>query len=119
MILISPSVVTAAPYTIAGVVGLIGMLVGFYVVFICERKDLPLLGFGLFTAGLGISVYSTVRFPEWLPTFLSRNILMSITLTLVLFAMIHLTVFVWRDYELLPPHKRIQQLIVSKLMDRL
>lgn len=118
MILIT-SAVAAAPYTLAGIVGLCGMLVGFYIIFICEKNAGELMAFGFGTSALGLSVYSTVRFPEWLPTFLSRNILMSITLVLVLIGMVHLTVFVWRDYGLMPPHERIQQLVVDGLMRKL
>lgn len=111
--IIVTSAVAAAPYTIAGVVGLVGMLVGFYLIFVCENRDKTLLLFGLFTALLGTCVYSTVRFPDWLPTFLSRSILISVTLLLVLLGMLYLTVVVWHSYHLKPPHVRIKELVAE------
>lgn len=89
------------------------MAIGFYVIFICERRDGPIIGYGIFVSIFGFSVYSVVRFPEWLPDYIGRDILLSITLFLISISVVIVSRLVWRYYQLKPPWVRFGEILTA------
>lgn len=103
------------PYILAWWVGMFFVFLGLYVIFITERSDPPLITFGLFDLLLGVGIYLTVRFPEWTPSLLTRELLVTAIL-LLLFCFVAMTTWlIWAFYELDPPHIRVKALLIGWL----
>lgn len=98
-------------YLLAWWVGYTAMLIGFYIIFICERHDIPVIGYGIFVSIFGFCVYSVVRFPAWLPGFIGRDFLLSFTLFLISIAVVFFTRLIWRCYQLKPPWVRFGEIL--------
>lgn len=106
------STVTPLSQVLAWWIGYIAMLIGFYVTFVSERRDRPVLGYGCFVSIFGVCVFSVVRFPDWLPDFIGRDILLTTTLVLISIAVVYCTRLVWRCYELKPPWVRVIEILL-------
>lgn len=112
----TPLEIGDVPQLIAWWVGYFGMLLGAYVIFVCERRDLPLLVYGAMNALLGVTIFATVRFPDWIPAGVTRPVLISVTLLLIFGLVVHLTYYVWDYYSLKPPWIRILE-VTRKVLD--
>lgn len=98
------------PRLLAWWIGYLGMLIGFYVIFVCERSDLPLVVYGVSSSLLGAVIYATVRLPAWLPDIFSQRILVTVSLLLILGLVLHLTFLIWQYYHLKPPWTRTREI---------
>lgn len=104
-------VITTAAHSLAWWIGYLGMIVGVYLVFVCERHDPLLIGYGFVISALGVSVFTTIRNPGWLPSFLGRDLLITTTLALISIVVIYATYLVWQWYNLKPPWVRFREIL--------
>lgn len=87
---------------------------GGHLVFLAERK-LPLLGFLL--GSFGTFVYFVIQRPEFLPEWLTLDILLGTTLILLAIIGHYMTYIVWKCYDLDPPWVRIKYLALTELRE--
>jgi hypothetical protein len=112
--IVDPATLSTFTYQLAAFVGYLGMVVGFYMIFICERKELKLILFGLGTSVLGSSVFAAIQYPWWAKPLGTRNLFVIMTLVIFLFGFFHYTLIVWKCYRLKPPHVRLKELTAKK-----
>lgn len=87
---------------------------GGHLVFLAEHK-LPLLGFLL--GSFGMFVYFVIQQPEFLPRWITLDILLGTTLILLALIGHYMTYIVWQCYDLDPPWVRIKYLFFTELRE--